>query len=247
MVASLEVKEVSYIDKGAIILDKVSFNLKQGEILTIVGPNGAGKSTLINSLVGIIKISKGEVNFPLYDKLGKEPIIGYVPQHSPSKYINSPLTVEEFINLSSVPYRKWPRDFFGFARKSVLTILDDLDIQHLKCKRIDEISGGEFQKVMIASALFLNPDIIILDEPSIGLDNESRKKILDILINLASNLNCSIIIVSHDIEVITTVSSNVLYLDRKVKFLGKLGDYCAAISHRGCFETSDNHLIWHNH
>ena len=242
----LEVKNLSLRSSHDLILDNVSFEVSKQDILTILGPNGAGKSTMINCILKIISNFSGTISFPFYEEAGKAPIIGYVAQHSPSKFTNVPLTVREFMDVSSNPYVKWPRSFFsGFTQRMKKT-LEDLEISHLIDRRIDQISGGEFQKIMIASALCLDPNILILDDPSIALDAKSREKLMTILKNLQNN-GSTIIVISHDIEVITSLSSKVLYLEKSIKFFGKIGDYCALNLHSGCFELSNRHLIWHNH
>ncbi len=148
---------ISLTHHGKNILDKVSFELKQGEFITVIGPNGAGKSSLIKILLGLIKADSGNIKYAKNIKLG------YTPQiFTPNPFI--PISVIDFCNLN----QKIDRNFLKKIAK--LT-----EIENLLNSPLKSLSGGELQRVLLMRSLLNKPNILILDEPTQGLDVSGQK------------------------------------------------------------------------
>lgn len=193
------------------ILKDVNFEINKGEIVYIFGANGSGKSTLIKALLGIIIPTKGEIE--IFGKTNTPKIVstycGYVPQYSQIDK-DFPISVREVIELEcSVANAKCPQ--------SPETHLKVLDAEHLVDKKLDELSGGEFQKVMIARSMTSDPEILIMDEPINNLDDKSQKELIKFIEGLNEKLKKTILIISHDFNIIKHDSqSKILYVSEGI-------------------------------
>lgn len=191
----LKVKNLNVeLNKEKIISD-LSFKLKKGEVLTILGPNGAGKTVLLKTLLGIFSY-KGEIEWEKGIK------IGYVPQRLP--FVKDvPLSVEEFLILknSNLKEIKETLKLVGFEES------------FLK-KNIGEISSGQYQRVLVAWALCGNPDVLLFDEPTSGIDISGKETIYQILEKLKNEKKLSIILVTHDLSIVFKFSDYVICLNK---------------------------------
>jgi len=188
------------------ILDNISFKVGRGTTVAIVGPNGAGKTTLLKVLLGLVP-HIGEIKFE-----GKVRI-GYVPQQFLVPDV--PITVSEFLSLKS-------KIDFEDSLHSV-----GLDAKNILHKRMNAISGGEMQRVLIAWAIVDKPDILLFDEPTTNVDIGSEEIIYETLNKLEKALGMTILLISHDMHVVTHYSDYVLALNKSVIFYGdpkKLSD-----------------------
>lgn len=180
------------------VLEGVNFTIERGEIVTIVGPNGSGKSSLIRALIGALMPASGEVR----RKAGLR--IGYVPQ---KLQIDStlPLTVARFLNL---PKRQ--------SATRVTTALEQVGVGHLAQRQMSGLSGGQFQRVLLARALLAEPDILILDEATQGLDQPGEADFYKLIADLRAELGLAVLMVSHDLHVVMAASDRVLCLNGHV-------------------------------
>lgn len=208
----IEVKNVS-VNYGSVrALDNINLKIRKGEFLGIIGPNGGGKTTLLKALLGLIKPSEGEIII----KNNKS--IGYVPQFS--NFDRSfPISVIDVVLMGTLKgrmkfFKKYKKEDIKNAEK----IMKDLGISEFRNRQIGQLSGGQLQKVLIARALIMDPDIIILDEPTASLDANSKTEIYDLLKNL--NATKTIIIVSHDVGVINSYIGNVACLNKNLYYHG---------------------------
>ncbi len=189
-----------------VILDNITFKVERGTTLAIVGPNGAGKTTLFKALLGLVPHT-GEV------KLSGDIRIGYVPQRFSVPDV--PITVNEFLSL------KCKTDF----EESLRAV--GLDAKSILHKKINVLSGGEMQRVLIAWAIVDKPDILLFDEPTTNVDIGSEEIIYETLNKLEKTLSMTILLISHDIHVIIQYSDYVLALNKSTIFYGdskKLSD-----------------------
>lgn len=201
-----------------IILDKVNLHIHCGEITAIIGPNGAGKTTLMKALLGQIKHG-GKLNFldEKGDHTGK-PVIGYVPQ-----YLNfdrgSPLSVMDFLslNVSSRPVWAYPSKS---TRQSIIESLKQVQAEHLIDKRLGDLSGGELQRVLLSFALNPLPDILLLDEPISGVDEVGMNLFYDVVSKIKSECDISIILASHDLQMVAKYANRVVLLNRTIECIG---------------------------
>ncbi|MBN1915031.1 MAG: ABC transporter ATP-binding protein [Parachlamydiales bacterium] len=197
----IDIQKLSFFyEKGVKILDNINLRIHEKEFLGIVGPNGGGKSTLIKLMGGLISPVKGKIVV-----LGKSPKtmrteIGYVPQFSTCEK-HFPISVRDMILMGRLGKTSWG----GFYRKKdkamVAKIMEELEISSWKDRPIGMLSGGEFQRVLIARALVCDPKILLLDEPVSSTDPQAEENIFDLLKRL--NERVTIIVVSHDIGLIS--------------------------------------------
>jgi zinc transport system ATP-binding protein len=191
----LKVKNLSVELNNEKIISNLSFELKKGQIITVLGPNGAGKTTLLRALLGIIPY-KGKIKW----KRGIK--IGYVPQRVP--FVKDfPISVKEFLKLKSKDENEIKEviKLIGFDEK----ILN---------KNISELSSGQYQRILFTWALLGNPDVILLDEPTSGIDIVGEKTVYQILKKLKDEKKISAILVTHDLSVVFKYSDYCICLNK---------------------------------
>jgi zinc transport system ATP-binding protein len=191
----LKVKNLNVELNREKIIENLSFEVKEGDVLTVLGPNGAGKTVLLKTLLGILPY-KGEI------KWEKEIKIGYVPQRLP--FIKDiPMSVKEFFKLKEVP------------RKEIKEILNSVGFaENFLNKKIGELSSGQFQRILVAWALIKNPDVLLFDEPTAGIDISGEESIYTLLVKLKEKRNLTILLVTHDLSVVFKFSNFVVCLNK---------------------------------
>lgn len=183
------------IDKKT-ILNHISMQVSRGEILSLIGPNGSGKSTLIKILVGLLKPTGGTIQrLPTLS-------IGYSPQQIVIDPI-LPISVKRFLNL--VP-----------QKKDIEEISSELGIQRILNHPVQAISGGEWQRVLLARALLQKPDLLVLDEPAQGVDIVGQGELYALLRKIRDDYQCGIILVSHDLHVVMAGTDRVICLQHHI-------------------------------
>lgn len=196
----LEVKNLKVSLEGEKIIENLSFRVDRGEILTILGPNGAGKSVLLKTLLGFFPY-QGEI-------IWKEKArIGYLPQgFNQFKIKHLPLTVQDFFALKIPPPSL--EEINHFLKQVGLT-------ENLLNKKAGNLSGGEFQRMLIAWTLISRPQIIFFDEPTTGIDLGGDETIYSLLHTLWKKEKLTLFLVTHDLNIVYRYSTNVLCLNRK--------------------------------
>lgn len=192
----LSAHEISYSRGQKLILDRVSFELFRGQITTIIGPNGAGKSTLTNVVNGLISNYRGDIK--------RQPglRIGYLPQ---KVYVNTlmPLSVERLLQLTQ-----------SVATSEVDSALAQAEVFYLKSRQVHSLSEGELKRVLLARTTLGKPDLIVLDEPTAGVDVTGELKMYDLIAEFRKRLNCGILLVSHDLHLVMSNTDQVLCLNQ---------------------------------
>lgn len=180
------------------VLSGVSLELHPGKILTLLGPNGAGKSTLVRVVLGLLTPSSGRVS----RSAGLR--IGYVPQ---KLHIDPtlPVTVERFMRLSR-----------GARNQDILPALKRVQAGHLLTSPLQKLSGGETQRVLLARALLNQPQLLVLDEPTQGVDVNGQVALYDLINQLRHKLNCAVLMVSHDLHLVMAKTDEVLCLNHHI-------------------------------
>ncbi len=204
----LSLNNLTVILKEQIILNKINFSLSSGEKVFILGPNGAGKTTLIETIMGFVPFQKGQIKFKGkvvanekdFQELRKN--VGYVFQN-PDDQLFSP-TVEEELAFGPLNLG-WDRKRI---KEKVSEILAFFNIEHLRHKNTYELSGGEKRIVSIACVLTMEPELLIMDEPSNGLDEKNFR----ILVEFLKNTNKSVIVVTHDKDLVRELSWKTYFL-----------------------------------
>jgi zinc transport system ATP-binding protein len=177
------------------IIENLSFQVKRGDVVTILGPNGAGKTVLLKALLGLLSY-KGEIEW----KSGIK--IGYVPQRLP--FIKDiPLSVNDFFKLKKS------------SEKETKEILDSVGFREdfLK-KKIGDLSSGQFQRILIAWALIKNPQVLLFDEPTTGIDISGEETVYNLLAKLKQERNLTMLLITHDLSVVYKFSTDVICLNR---------------------------------
>ena len=203
--AAISVKDLSLTLGGHQVLDNISFTINQGDLTYILGANGSGKSTLVKAILGLINYDQGKIEI-----MGKESTqdivsryVGYVPQYSKIDR-NFPISVQEMIDLECT--------YGDNCHVGAAGHLAFLDSQHLVKRKISNLSGGEFQKVLIARAFVKDPQIMIFDEPINNLDHNSQDELLRLLKKINEENSKTVIIISHDHQIINRRTDRILYL-----------------------------------
>jgi len=218
---------------GKVLLEKVDLHLHCGELVAVIGPNGGGKSTLLRALVGVIP-SQGKVEF--LDSRGlrhPSPRIGYVPQN-PRFEAGVPMTVLDLFAVSLTQFPVWC-GIRKSLREKARTALARVEADHLLNRRLDVLSGGELQRVLLALALEPKPNLLLLDEPVSGMDANGRRLFYQILDRLRNSLDLAILLVSHDFAEVAARADRVILVQGKVLCAGKASEVFAHPSFRELF------------
>lgn len=208
--ALLEVKNLTVILNNELIVDNLNFSLNRGDVLAIIGPNGAGKTVLFKALLGIIP-ARGEINW--LEKVK----IGYVPQRLDFDR-STPLTVKELFLLKE-------NVNFIFSNPTVYIekfkeVLKEVDGVNFLEKSLIDLSLGELQRVLIAYALLDNPDVLFFDEPTAGIDLGAETTIYSLLYKIAQSRTLTMLIISHDLNIVYKYADSVLCLNKKMVCYG---------------------------
>jgi len=217
IVVKIEGLTVSY--GKTVALENVSLNVKEGEYLGIIGPNGGGKSTLLKCILGLITPQRGSVEVFGQNPVKHKTVIGYVPQFAAMDK-GFPISVLEVVLTGRLKPGLSP--FFKYSEEDkniALELLKKVGIAELANRRISELSGGEFQKMLIARALAQNPKILLLDEPTASVDPSSREQIYSLLSVL--NKEMTIILVTHDLLAISSHVGKLACLNGRLVYHGE--------------------------
>ena len=194
----IETRSLTLRHEGHTALRDVNFTVARGEIVTIVGPNGSGKSSLLRALIGALRPSAGTI------RRAPGLRIGYVPQKLQID-ATLPLTVRRFVNL---PRRQSP--------ETIRAALESAGVPELAERQMVDLSGGQFQRVLLARALLEKPDLLILDEATQGLDQPGSAAFYRQIEGVRRDLGCAVLMVSHDLHVVMAASDRVLCLNGHV-------------------------------
>ena len=216
--------DFGYENHDAVI--DLNLEIYPGDYLCVVGENGSGKSTLIKGMLGLLKPTGGSLS--VADEL-KRGGIGYLPQQTAAQK-DFPATVQEVV-LSGTLSRRGNRPFYSRAeRKLAAHNLERLGIEHLKQKCYRELSGGQQQRVLIARALCATEQLLILDEPTAGLDPSAIQDFYHLIKKLNKEDGITIIMVSHDIGNVISQANKILHLHRRVVFCGTAEAYRQSVA-----------------
>lgn len=185
-----------------IVLSGVDLTVKKREIVTLIGPNGAGKSTLIRVILGLLQPNQGQV------VLAKGLRIGYMPQKLMIEPL-MPLSVFRFLQLAG-----------NIAKKDIEATLSELMIGHLSKNSMESISGGEFQRVLLARALIREPNLLVLDEPVQGVDVTGQEELYQLMMHIRHTRHCAILMVSHDLHLVMAGTDKVVCLNKHICCFG---------------------------
>jgi zinc transport system ATP-binding protein len=221
------------------VLDGVTMTLKGGELNALIGPNGAGKTTLVHALLGFVPY-EGRIR---YEGLNRDPRIGYVPQKT-SIEPGAPLTANDFL-ASGLSHRPVWSGVGNVARETIETVLADVGIPSLSHHRLDSLSGGEFQRVLLAQALLRQPDLLILDEPNTGMDIIGHQLFCRLVEKIHREHGTTTLLITHDLGVVADHARRVVGINQRVLFEGPVPD---ALSEENLVQLFGPHTYgWKSH
>jgi zinc transport system ATP-binding protein len=194
----LIVKDLNVTLQNQVVLDNINFKVSRGTILAIVGPNGAGKTVLFKALLNLIPYT-GKVEW------SKDAKIGYVPQEISVRDV--PISVDEFLSYK------------GDSMKNALSLVGLNDPNFAK-KSLNEISGGQLRRVLIAWALMDDPNILLFDEPTIGVDTGSEESIFSILKEMRAKKGITMLLITHDVHLVKEYTDQLLGLNKCLTYFG---------------------------
>ena len=202
----IEARHISVRFGSYAALDEVNAMIRQGEALTVIGPNGAGKTTLVKVMLGLVEPTSGEV-------IRRPDLrIGYMPQRLEID-ATLPLTVRRFLSFAE------PRRGLE-AQARIRATLEEVGAAHLLANPLQQVSGGEMQRVLLARALLRNPDLLVLDEPVRGVDVGGQAELYRLIGHIRDQRGCGILMVSHDLHLVMAATDNVICLNQSVQCAG---------------------------
>jgi zinc transport system ATP-binding protein len=236
--------ELSGVDFGYTstpVVEDISLRIDSGEYAAVVGPNGSGKSTLMKLMLGLLQPDEGVARLfgePSH-RFDNGSRVGYVAQHA-SASKEMPITVREVVKMGRFPH-------VGFGRLSsedwsiVDRALDTVGMTAFADRRVTQLSGGQRQRAFIARALASEADLLVLDEPTVGVDIESVGAFYDLLDSLNSN-GITVLLIEHDLGAVTEHAERVICLNREIYFDGPASEFVESDALARAFGTTANLL-----
>ncbi|WP_158056592.1 metal ABC transporter ATP-binding protein [Halorussus halophilus] len=234
--------ELSNVDFGYTatpVVEDISLRIDSGEYVAIVGPNGSGKSTLMKLMLGLLRPDEGTARIfgePSH-KFDDGARIGYVAQHA-SASKEMPITVREVVKMGRFPH-------VGFGRLTaddwdiVDRALETVGMTSFANRRVTQLSGGQRQRAFIARALASEADLLVLDEPTVGVDAESVEAFYDLL-EILNEEGITILLIEHDLSAVTEHAERVVCLNREIYFDGPTGEFVESDALGRAFGTAAN-------
>ncbi len=217
----------SFEYKGRPALEKVTLDLHEGEFVGVIGPNGSGKTTLLKGLLGLIHPTTGSLQ--IFDcacealRCHHRARIGYLPQKERTDP-NYPITVWEVAMMGRYGAMGLFKRPGRADRDIVAESLDSVNMVDKKERAFGQLSGGEQQRVLIARALSQRPEILLLDEPTTGIDAATQRRLSELICTLHQKYRLTIVFVTHDINMISPIAETLIVLKNKLHAVGKPAD-----------------------
>ncbi len=215
MSKAISINKLFFKYEKEFVLEDINLQINEKDFITIIGPNGGGKSTLLKLVLGINSLEQGEIKIfenNLFDEVSN---IGYVPQNT-NINLNFPISVIEVVMMGQNNIKK---RLFGYKKDEklkALEVLKKVNMQDFLNSKISNLSGGQRQRVLIARALFSNPKILLLDEPTSNIDITGCEQIYQTLAQL--NKEITIVVISHDISIVLKYASKAAYINKKLTY-----------------------------
>lgn len=217
----IQLKNVNFYYLNHHAIKDYSLQIHRGDYLGIIGPNGGGKSTLIKLMVNLLKPASGEIDLFGTDisQFRDWSKIGYVPQRATVEQ-SLPVTVEEIVSMSRYAKRGLFKSLNNKDREAVKQALINVDMYEYKKAQLRNLSGGQQQRVFIARALASAPDVIFLDEPTVGVDVKTQKQFYALLRKLNRELQLTLVLASHELDVVAHEATELCYVNRELVYYG---------------------------
>lgn len=247
----IKLKDVSFAFENKLALDHVDFYIRRGAFIGLVGPNGGGKTTLIKLILGLLKPDRGSI------ELFQEPLsqfrdwnkIGFVSQKANSFNRGFPATVEEVVSMGLTAKIGYFKFFNKTHKEKVRKAVAQVGMEEYLYTNVGDLSGGQQQRVFIARALVSKPELLILDEPTVGVDTEHVQRFYELLHHLNEKENITLLLVTHDTGTMTHHATDIVCLNKRLHFHGDPAEF-QALTERdlsGFYGHSLNVVPHHHH
>lgn len=215
--------------QGRWLVRGIDLSIRRGEIVTLIGPNGAGKSTTAKLAIGVLKPDEGAVQRANGLK------VGYVPQKLAIDK-TMPLTVERLMSLTGSP-----------GEQKVREALEAVSIPHLRRSEVQNLSGGEFQRALLARAMARDPDVLVLDEPVQGVDFAGETALYQLIGEIRDNTGCGVLMISHDLHMVMAGTDTVICLNGHICCRGTPATVSQSEDYRRLFGAARPGVAFYNH
>lgn len=243
----IEIQKVAYSYGYGDVLKDVSFPINSKDFLAIIGPNGSGKTTLLKIILGLLKPRLGKVKImgKTIEEFADWKKIGYVPQKA--THIDSlfPVSVKEVVAMGIQSSRRFPRR----TREDdscISRALQQVGMEEYKSRRIGNLSAGQQQRVFIARALANHPKILMLDEPTTGVDAQTQEHFYDMLHRLNREEGITIVLITHEVGIINKHVAQVACLNQTLVYHGSHDEFCRSDEFKRML-ADGHHLVSHHH
>jgi zinc transport system ATP-binding protein len=255
----VEISNLDFSYGNTPALKQISFQIERGTTVGLIGPNGGGKTTLVKMLIGLLEPTAGSIvidGTPPRKAVSRGDVIGYLPQNSarPDRF---PINVRQTVQLGLAGKTGLLKSYTKDDLQFVESLLEQTDVADLANRPIGQLSGGQLQRVFIARALAPRPKILLLDEPTTGVDRRHQQQFIEFLQTLKQQLKLTVIMVSHDLRAISAIADRIACLNLTLHyhdvperipadllyrmFACDLQAMGISGEHQGCIEPGCNH------
>ncbi|MCW1929682.1 MAG: metal ABC transporter ATP-binding protein [Candidatus Kerfeldbacteria bacterium] len=223
----IEIHNVSYAYATELVLKDVSFVVHRGDYLGIVGPNGGGKTTMLKIILGLLTPTSGEVRVfgTPSNRFKHRSALGYVPQNVAGIERHFPATVEEVVAMGRYAqvgmFHRLKKNDYAIIERS----LEQVGMANYRQRLIGDLSGGQLQRVFIARALAAEPEVLILDEPTVGVDVHHQEQFYALLRKLNTTLDLTLILVSHDLDIVAKETTELACINQTITYHGSPAEF----------------------
>lgn len=211
----IEIENLSFSYDNEPVLEDISFTVEQGQFVILTGENGAAKSTLIKNILGLLTPKSGIVTIAKKNSDNQPLSVGYVPQQISSFNIGFPSTVYELVSSGRYQQGKWFKKLDDEDKTHIERALNSVGMWEMRHKKIGELSGGQKQRICLARVFAQDPDLFVLDEPTVGMDKESRRRFYELLHHNCRHHGKAILMITHEEEDLEHYVDKHIHLQRK--------------------------------
>ncbi|MFC0523823.1 metal ABC transporter ATP-binding protein [Pontibacillus salicampi] len=218
----LTIRDLSYAYQEKRVLENIDFTIEKGSFVGLVGPNGSGKTTLIKIILSLLPYKQGSIHLfgtPI-EKFKNWDKIGFVSQKANSFNSGFPATVYEVVSMGLTSKVGYLRFFKKQHEHKIKEAIDLVDMSAYMHQNVGDLSGGQQQRVFIARALVSEPEFLILDEPTVGVDSENVQRFYEMLAELNYNKGITLLLVTHDTGTMTSYATDIACLNKHIHFHG---------------------------